>query len=163
MVAPWITFVKKAAEKKRLSDIEFLAIKEFGGKIVTNDGSATGATGNAAILTASSGKDMYLAKAMIMVTANSLTLSKQGIVTVVLNVDTAPKETVKIAIKFGDTTVAAGRGGGAQAISHQFNVQGLKVAATKIIKIEVTVAATDIDVFGSLVCFEEPTGGDPAV
>lgn len=161
MVFPWISFLKDRG--KRLSDIEYLAIKEFGGKIVTNDGSATGATGDVAKLTANTGKDMYLAKAMIMVAANSLTLSKQGIVTVVLKVNGVIKETTKITIKFGDTTVAAGRGGGAQAISHQFNVQGLKVAAAQIIKTEVTVAAADIDVFGSLVCFEEPTGGDPRI
>ena len=50
---------------KTLSDIEFLAKKEFDGKLRTAEGNVT-AAGDIATLTANSGKDMYLATAKVI-------------------------------------------------------------------------------------------------
>jgi len=68
MVFPWISFLQE--RKKRLSDIEYLAIKEFGGKLVKNEGFLS-ATGTLATLTAASGKDMYIARAKVVFYKNT--------------------------------------------------------------------------------------------
>ena len=50
MVFPWIPFGKGG---KRLSDIEYLSIKEFDGKLTTAEGTVS-ATGDVASITAGS-------------------------------------------------------------------------------------------------------------
>ena len=76
MVFPWIPFGKGG---KKLSDIEFLSIKEFDGKLVTNvSEQLDGGTGNAAALTASGGKDLYLVKGSILITQDTGTGTSVG-------------------------------------------------------------------------------------
>lgn len=57
---PWITFLKE--RRKRLSDVEFMSIKQFEGKILKGEGSL-GATGTLTSVTPASGKTFYLAEA----------------------------------------------------------------------------------------------------
>lgn len=141
-------------------DMAFLAKKTFDGKLVTNEGSKLGVTGDVATLTASAGKDMFLAKAKVVCTLDRVGAA-EGVVTIVLRVNAVIKETIKVMLSNRPSGTASGSSTGPGAFSHEFNVLGLKVATGQIIKTEVTVADAEIDVFGSLVCYEETTGDPP--
>jgi len=145
MVFPWIPFLKEGG--KRLSDIEYLSIKEFDGKLVQNDAQTRTTTGDLCTLTASSGKDMYLAKAKIQ----GKTTATNSAVTIQLKVNGVVfEELILLDLAVGDP------------VEFEFVSVGFKVAATQIIKLEVT-AITTISVNGQLICFEEDTGASPAV
>jgi len=145
MVFPWIQFLGK---KKRLSDIEYLAIKEFDGKLVQNDAQARTTTGDLCTLTASSGKDMYIAKAKIQTN----TTGANGTVTVQLKINAVVFEEFKVS----DLPVTS------DTSEFEFVTLGFKVAATQIIKLEVT-GISSLSINGQLICFEEDTGASPAV
>lgn len=154
MVFPWIQFLGK---KGKLSDIEYLSIKEFDSKLVQNDGTRT-TTGDLATLTASGGKDMYLAKAKINA-VHTGDLNASRTVTVVLKLNGVIVETDTMEFITGSS-----RSHSSQGDSYEFISIGQKVVATQIIKLEVTVIdTTSISVKGTLVCFEEDTGASPAV
>ncbi len=143
--------------KKKLSDIEFLAKKEFDGKLVTNtDEQADGGTGNTATLTASSGKDLYLAKAKVSVRVDAFTGLIQGEITLVAN--SVVKDRWEFSAHF-DTS----DGGATLVMDHEFAVQGIKVAATQTIVIDVIASNVDFDILGTLIGFEETTGETPVI
>jgi len=150
MVFPWIPFL--FGRRKRLSDIEFLSIKEFDGKAVTSEVTrltADGA-GDLATLTASSGKDMYLAKAKINVITNNATALQTVIE---LKVNGVIKETFdSLLLTTANTT-----------INYEFAITGLKVAATQIIKLELISLGANTQVNSVLECFEETTGESPQI
>jgi len=155
MVFPWVSFLKE--RKKRLSDIEYLAIKEFDGKLRENENNvASGATGDLVTLTANSGKDLYLARAKCTIIPNAGNDSFTG--EIVLKVNGVIFETTKWRRKgstgAGDT--------GQMAHVYEFVNVGQKVAATQIIKLEV-ISNTLSLCEGFLSCFEETTGESPAV
>ena len=156
MVFPWIPFLKQKAGGK-LSDIEFLSIKEFDGKLVQNDGSKT-TTGDLATLTASSGKDMYVAKAKIVATLSSNPGAGYYNTTVALKINGVTEETV--VLSFARTSTSGD--GQSNTLSYEFVNIGRKVAATEIIKLEVTTI-NSLSVNGVLLCFEETTGETPQV
>jgi len=136
-------------------DIAFLSKKTFGGKLVTNTGEqADGGTGNTATLTASSGKDLYLAKAKVTVRMDAATSLIVGEVTLVVN------SVIKDRWVFSGSA-EAGVGGTTGELQHEFAVQGVKVAATQTIVIDVVASDADYDITGTLVGFEETTGDDP--
>jgi len=154
MVFPWVSFLQE--RKKRLSDIEYLAIKEFDGKLVTNTGQqADGGTGNAATLTASSGKDLYLAKAQVTVRVDADTLLIVGEITLVANAVIKDRWEFSFAGDVGNP--------GQLTQTHDFAVKGIKVAATQTIVIDVVSSNVDFDITGTLVGIEETTGESPAV
>ena len=150
---PWLPFL--FGEGKKLSDIEYLAIKEFDSKLVKADGDIT-ATGDIASLTASSGKDMYLAGAKCVVYSEGV---NAGVAfTIVLKVNTVVVETFRGFIGLdSNTTIGTGD------LQYKFNLKGVKVAAGEIIKIEATVLGASIGVAGELMCIEETTGESPQV
>lgn len=153
---PWIPFL--FGRRKRLSDIEFLSIKEFDGKLRQSDGIRT-TTGDIATLTATSGKDMYVGKAII----NAANLGSGA------NVD----QTITVALKLNAVTVethsvefvrGTARSDALLAQTIEFISIGQKVAATQIIKLElITADTTNVTVTGTLVCFEETTGDSPQI
>ena len=150
---PWLVFLKKAG--KKLSDIEFLAIKEFDGKLVSNtDIQDDGATGNTATLTASSGKDLYLAKAQVTVRCDTTTSLVRGDIS--LKANAVGKDRWRFSF-------VAGTESGQIAQTHDFVVEGIKVAATQTIILDVVFSNVDFDITGTLVGFEEDTGSSPAV
>ena len=118
---PWLVFLRKSG--KKLSDIEFLSIKEFGGKLVENDNTVDNATGDLATLTANSGKDMYLASAKVNCRASG---TANAICTVALIVDTVTKETYEADLNHG-----TGPDSGNSTSEYTFTF-GYKVVATKI-------------------------------
>jgi len=145
---PWLVFLKRSG--KKLSDIEYLSIKEFDGKLVQNDGTRT-TTGDLATLTAGSGKDMYLASAKIIVVDDDVNNVKSAIITLDVN------GVVLATAELGGTSETQG------SFIYEFATKGFKVAATEIIKLEVTANTGTADVYGELICFEEDTGASPAV
>lgn len=153
MVGPWIHAL--FGRKKRLSDIEYLAIKEFDGKLVKNEGTLS-ATGTLATLTASSGKDMYIARAKVTFYVNALGTPESVADTVELQLDGTPIETAIFSFD-------ASSEGGVLTFSYSFENIGHKVAATKAIRLECTVLDADTDIEGFVECFEETTGESPAV
>lgn len=152
---PWLPFL--FARRKRLSDIEFLSIKDFDGKLRKNEGDVS-VTGDLATLTASSGKDMYIARAKIIFRKNIVTSSIEDITSVV-------------ALKINGTTVekarwmwqAAASASAVYTFEYEFRNIGHKVAATQIINLDVTVLDTQSDVSGFIECFEEDTGVSPQI
>ena len=141
-----------------MSDIEYLAIKENDGKLVKNEGFLS-ATGDLATLTASAGKDMYVARAKVAAFSNNDTSTAFIACEVVLKINNVIVETFKTSFGSGGTNVANGMVG----TSYEFKNIGHKVAATQIIKLEVISIDAECDVEGFVECFEEPTGGDPRV
>ena len=141
-----------------MSDIEYLAIKEFGGKLVTNTGQqADGGTGNTATLTASSGKDLYLAKAKINIHWENTTTDSRQLCKVELQADEGAGFIIKETAELSLTPQISGQ----PDSQYEFIVSGIKVAATKIIKLEVTVIDAQTTVEGTITGFEETTGDDP--
>ena len=139
-----------------VGDIEFLSKKEFDGKLVENEGTRT-TTGDLATLTASSGKDMYLAKAKVSATTVAESFDEDIIIE--LKVNGVIKETW--ATNLNRTSGGVGK---SAADEYEFATSGIKVAATQIIKLEVvTITATSVQANGVIVCFEETTGETPVI
>ncbi len=137
---------------RKLSDIEYLSIKEFDGKLVQNDGVLTGATGDLCTLTASSGKDMYLASASLWFSyASASGSSSPDFVLYVNGVEIERAEPNSIGAPHRDLNLV------------EFKSKGFKVAAGQIIKIAAETDMGDVNASGELICFEETTGDTPAV
>ena len=152
MVFPTIQFLQNRG--RRLSDIEYLAVKEFDGKIVKNEGFLS-TTGDLATLTASSGKDMYLVRAKINWHQNAGINSYQA-AEAVMKINGTIVETSKV-LFIGNSTSAANN-----TVNYDFTNIGHKVAATQVIKIEVITIGAGIDAEGFIECVEEATGASPA-
>jgi len=150
MVGPWIHSLWKRAG--RLSDIEYLAIKEFDGKISSNEGRLS-VTGDLATLTAASGKDMYLAKAKV-----NCIYSGSG--TSGTLIELSINGTVIESFIFDGSVLA---GTTPQPTNYDFINMGRKVAATQVIKLEVISIGTGDEIEGTILCFEETTGDSPAI
>ena len=139
-----------------MSDIEYLCIKEFDAKLRKTEGFLS-AAGDLATLTASSGKDMYIARANCTFFANSTNTSALAD-EVVLKINGTIVETAKSSM-LADT---ANRDG-VMVHNYEFKNIGHKVAATQIIKLEVITIDSQVDVEGFIECFEEATGDSPQV
>jgi len=141
----------------KMSDILFLSVKEHAGKIRSNEGFLS-ATGDLATLTANTGKDMYIARAKVVffinTAANAITIAD----TVELKVNGTVIETASTGLRVITTSNS---GAGALAFEYEFKNMGHKVAATEIIKLEVTALNANTDVEGFIECFEETTGESP--
>jgi len=138
-----------------LSDIMFLAKKEFDGKLVTDEG-FNSVAGDLATLTASSGKDMYIARAKVVFFSNAI-----GTVSAVADeVNLQINGTVVETVKYSYDNVGEG---GVLAFAYDFKNIGYKVAATQIIKLEVITLDAETDVEGFIECFEETTGATPVI
>jgi len=140
----------------KLSDIEFLAIKEFGGKLRSAEGSVT-AAGDIASLTANTGKDMYFASANVTFALEDVSNNSAVLDDVVLKINGTIIETVV------STLEAVTSKGSTSVFTYQFRNIGHKVAAGQIIKIEAITVDTDTRIEGFIECFEENTGTSPAV
>lgn len=142
----------------RLSgDLAFIAKKEFDGKIRTNEGVVT-TNANVATLTATTGKDMYLATAKCSVKGTSISAVAE--VDVELLINGVVHETFIYRSNYGTGGSVSKNTFDCQA--YEFKNIGQKVAAGQIIKLQ-TVAISNCEVEGYLECWEESTGTDPTV
>jgi len=139
-----------------MSDIEFLMIKEFDGKLRKNEGSLT-ATGTLATLTAATGKDMYLARAKVSVRSQSTINASQA--TIELQVNGVVVETFIYLL-----AEASSSNGWVENTSDQYEFVniGHKVDAAQVIKLEVTVES-EMVIEGFVECVEEDDGVSPAI
>lgn len=158
MVGPWIHALWKRG--RRLSDIEYLAVKEFGGKLKHNEGAlAAATTGTLATLTVTNGQDGYIAQAQINVlgvngTAGSYKAELQaeqsnGVFTVV--------DTFVIQRQVTNETINE---------HYQFKNIGHKIVGdgnTLVFRIEVITAGAGLSSEGNISMFEETTGDTPAL
>lgn len=140
-------------------DIAFLAKKEFDGKLRENEGSRS-TIGTLATLTATSGKDMYLAKAKVNVFQNSNTAptTVSANITIELQANGIVQETYQTILPWDTNPTFS-----PPNANYEFVISGIKVSATQVIKLEVTAIGVDVDVEGVITCFEETTGEDPSV
>lgn len=135
-----------------LSDIIVLAKKEFEGKVRSVEGQSS-AVGDLVTITANTGKDMYLARAVVTfyqnaggtATADQVELKLNGVI----------KETAR----YSGAVNANGAGFGGNA--YEFKNIGQKVAAGQIIKLEIIGLDADTDCEGMIEVFEEDSGTDP--
>ena len=135
-------------------DLAFLVKKEFDSKLRSAEGFKS-TTGDLCTLTASGGKDMYIARAKVVMYGLD-NISTSG-AKVELKINGTIVETAQ-----GKWAVNTGGGGGSfQTVVYEFKNIGHKVATTEIIKLEVVTIASNIDVEGFIECFEEDTGVDP--
>ena len=153
---PWIPFLSPRGGRK-LSDIEYLAIKEFGSKLVENtDVQNDGGTGMCATLTAASGKDLYLASAKVSIRFDTASTIIVGEITLLQN------STVVDRFYFSGSA-DGGQGGTTGELQHEFTWKGGKVAATEKFEIDVVASNADFDIQGTLVGIQEATGESPAI
>ena len=134
---------------KSLGDIAFLSKKSFQGKIVSKEGFLT-VTGDLATLTASGGKDMYLARAQITWFSNTTNPSA-----------VADECVLRINGTIIETSKSSLDGDSMQGLVYEFKNIGHKVLTTEIIKLEVITLDTETDIEGFIECYEEDTGADP--
>ena len=142
-----------------LSDIMFLAVKEYNGggtsKLFTDEGTLS-ATGDLASITASSGKDLYLAKAKVSARHETgATGTATGIVELNANGTIVATYSVEL--------VQGVAGEGQTSDNYEFAVSGIKVTTGQIIKLEVVTIDAQLEINGELICWEETTGADPAI
>lgn len=153
-MTPGITQVFKAfiQKKGKLSDIEYLSIKEFGGKRVDVDAQQSVATTTETDLstqTANASKDMYL--------GNASGSFKKG---------TATTTTIELrlyanAVLIEELELYVGVNGFG---TYEFKTKGIKVDATQIIKITVKQDNANAIIHNSkLVLWEEDTGDSPQI
>jgi len=135
---------------QEMGDIEYLSKKEFDGKTVKDKGSLlNGITGDIATLTASGGKDMYLAVAEGSIAHSGDTL---GINVINLLVNGVTIETIGLNADTDSNTT----------VPFKFKFSGM-VAAGQIIKITRSQSGSQTTVYANLECFEEDTGADPTI
>jgi len=133
-------------------DIAFLSKKEFDGKIVTDEG-FLGATGTLCTLTANTGKDMYLARAKIIVHNNLVNqVAFNNVIQLQQNA---------VVLETAEISVGSGTVGGSSAVVYEFKNIGQKVLASQVIRLECTGLSANADVVGFIKCFEEDTGESP--
>ncbi len=133
-----------------MSDIMFLAKKEYDTKLKQNDGTRT-TTGTLCTLTASGSKDMCLA--MVKVGVFDGNISTNEVATIDLTIDTTIVESAKI----------GGTGDISGSFPYEFISKGFKVIAGKTIKLEVSAVVGTPEIYGAIICWEEPTNGDPVI
>lgn len=135
-----------------MGDIQFLAIKEFENKLRTVTGTRINA-GDIITISASAGKDMYLASAKINWVRQAST--NPTIMKVELVVNGLLKE---------DYQVAANDGVAQHAISsYEFLLKGLKVTAGQIIRLDFITVPTSITMKAVLEVWEEDSGTSPQI
>jgi len=164
MVFPWVSYLEvQKAQVIDMGDIEYLSIKEFDGKVRSDEGFLS-AIGDLATLTATVGKDMYLARAQVTFFVNTsaeyaVTASK-----VELKINSVIIETSAFTSRRNETPASGGAGSGVTGtLVYEFKNIGRKVLAGEIIKLEVTVLDTECDVEGFIECFGEDTGTTPQI
>lgn len=155
MVGLPLILVQVGGVKKTLSDIEYLAIKEFDNKrvdVFAEIDQATIAVTDLVTQTANVGKDMYLAKASIV--WNKTGATNAGI-TARLFINGVKED--EVLWSTGTLTT--------QQEQYIFTTESIKVLTGQIIKIEVlSDSANDvINYKGKLLLWEEDTGTTPAI
>jgi len=156
MVGPWIHAL--FGRRKRLSDIEYLAVQEFNGNLTHGEGTLS-VTGDLVKITAGSG-DMYLAKAKVSMRNDDTNFSGGGIVELQAGVDGTETTIATWACELSTTSAGLI---GSNTSTYEFVMSGIKVTTGQVIQLLVSTLDTKVEVNGELVCIEVATGVSPAV
>ncbi len=165
---PWVFYFRSG--KKRLSDIEFLAINEFDNKLIHDLSAEFTTTGVKFTRTPASGKTFYLAKAKLILKDGVTLRTSLGSNHVQCRAEIKYNGTVIDTIMFDSqaSLIAGGRdqetttlGGDHQAVT---NAIGKSMDGNAIKLVEINVAAIAGGTFRVLMMgWEEDTGTSPAV
>ncbi len=152
---PLILFKVGAVATEDMSDIQYLAIKEFDGKIRSSEGILS-VIGDLATLTANNGKDMYLASAKITFTLSTIIVGQANLNNRVdLKINGVLIESARYSININS--------GNLFDLVYEFKNIGRKVLAGEIIKLEAITLGSVSSVAGFIECFEEDTGNSPQI
>jgi len=159
-----VSLVSGVKKGRKLSDIEFLAIKDYGtdgtdSKRVDANDTLTLAEStletDLVTQTANTGKDMYLGSASLTLADGGTNSNFQIICRLYVN----GTEEERIVLQYDTSTT--------QRWAWKFKTKGIKVAAAQIIKITaetiITANNNDIDFTGKLVLWEEDTNATPQI
>lgn len=138
---------------RKLSDIEYLSIKTFEGKLKKNEGTKS-ATGTLATLTASTGKDMYIARAKVNYRGSETAGSELAIIELQIN---------GVVVETAEFKSEGSANAGMLTAPYEFKNIGHKVIATQVIKLQVTSVTGSLTLEGFVECFEETTGTTPQI
>lgn len=140
-----------------MSDIEFLTIKEFDGKLKSDEGFGN-AVGELAAITAGGGKDLYLATAKCSVRLAS-NVNIAVICRIELRVNGTPIETAHFTMEG-----VSGLGHVVLTQSYEFVNIGHKVVSGNTISVHIAEVTSNLMQFeGEVSGFEENTGASPAI
>jgi len=149
---PNILFSIQEEASEDMSDIQFLSIKEFDGKLRSDEGSlGSGISGDLATLTANVGKDMYLGRAQITL-RHFQSVSSTSNPKVELSINGVVIEITEVALSNDFKTIV-----------YEFKNVGRRVLAGQIIKLESIHADVDLTIKGFIECWEEDTGESPQI
>lgn len=138
-----------------MGDIIDMAIKEFEGKLRSNTAVQPSATtGDLGTLTANTGKDMYLARAKASIKDTGGAVAGQLKIELLVNGIVRDRWFTSMS---RNTNI-----GGHVGNTYDF-MSGFKVTTGQTIKLRVDTAATNVEVSGTVECFEEDTGVSPQI
>jgi hypothetical protein len=157
----------KSGKKRKVSDIEFLAIKEFEGKLVNlNSTSNETTTGVKLTRTPASGKTFYLAYVQVTPIANPQSGTSTDFECVVaIKFNGTIVDTISYTASF-EIAAGEGPGYGVSGASLKSNQVGISMDGDAIKKVEVeitTLQGTGLECRLSLLGWEENTADSPQI
>ncbi len=156
-----VSILQKMASED-MGNILDLAIKEFEGKVRSDEGLLIESQSDLATLTANVGKDMYLASAKVAfynLTESQASFGAQ----VALSINGVVIERITYSSSSQDSGTGGFNSGGVLSMVYEFKNIGRKVLTGEIIKLAVTNGVADIAMVGFIECWEEDTGVSPQI
>lgn len=164
---PWSWFTPKllTEAKRKVSNLEFLALQEFTAAHALRDNTGVkddGATGDMGTLTANTGKDMYLIEAWVTLRQDVIDALPK-LFEAVLRINGTIRDRLYLHGMNTSTDSGGNAGGGNGKMQGKFILKGVQVLAGEIIKIEVITSDADLDATGTVSCWEQDTGTTPQI
>lgn len=164
MVGPWVHALWK--RKKRVSDIEYLSVKEFDSKLFTETSSEFTTTGVKITRTVANGKNFYLAKAkVVLVGGGGSAYTGEILIHCQVKFDGTVVDNFSIA-GFQEEGAGEGPGWGMSGVMAETTVIGKSLVGNGTKKVEVEVIAitgTNVSGHVTLIGFEETAADSPAL
>ena len=173
MVFPWIQFL--SGEKKRLADIEYMAIQAFNGNVVQVSGEID-AVNDTIERIVPNGKTAYMAEAKIVITGHDAPTDGGGadatqrdMVEADLLIDGVKKDTTNIGTASQSSFISTSsvehmsKAGFGNIGDGRFNVLGLKLQGDGAKKIEIKNIVDNGTAHATMTMIEVDTANSPAV
>lgn len=165
MVFPWIPFLQE--RKKRVSDLEFLSVKQKDGKIFTETSTEFTTTGVKITRTVPNGKTFYLHKAkVVLVGGGDAAFTGEILIHCQVKFDGTVIDNFAIA-GFMEEGAGEGPGWGMSGVMPETTVMGKSLdgaVAAKNVTVEViAISGTNVSGHVTLSGYEETTGDDPRI
>jgi len=164
MVGPWIHALWE--RKRRVSDVEYLSVKEFNSKLFTETSSEFTTTGVKITRTPASGKTFYLAKAKVVLVGGGIsTYTGEILIHCQVKMNSVVIDNFSIC-GFQEEGAGEGPGWGMSGVMAETTVIGKSLDGDAAKKVEVEVIAitgTNVSGHVTLIGFEEDTADSPAL